>query len=40
MAYLALSRRAFLDIQDIEAYSIEKWGTKVANDYIESIESA
>ena len=40
MAYLALSRRAFLDIQDIEAYSIEKWGAKVANDYIESIEAA
>jgi|TARA_B110000196_G_scaffold122413_1_gene106154 plasmid stabilization system protein ParE len=40
MAYLALSRRAFLDIQGIESYSIEKWGAKVANDYIESIEAA
>lgn len=40
MAYLALSRRAFLDIKDIEAYSIEKWGPKVADEYIDSIESA
>ncbi len=40
MAYLALSRRAFLDIQDIETYSIKKWGTNVADEYIESIEAA
>jgi plasmid stabilization system protein ParE len=40
MAYLGLSRRALLDIQDIEAYSIEKWGRKVASEYLQSIEDA
>ncbi len=40
MAYLGLSRRALLDIAEIEAYSLEKWGGKIANEYLKSIEDA
>lgn len=40
MVELRLSRRALLDIADIEAYSIEKWGEKVAAEYLQSIEDA
>lgn len=40
MAYIGLTRRALLDIRDIEAYSIEKWGTQVAASYLRSIEDA
>ncbi|MGF1531066.1 MAG: type II toxin-antitoxin system RelE/ParE family toxin [Puniceicoccaceae bacterium] len=37
---LRLSRRAVLDIQQIETYSVEKWGAKVAAEYLKSIEAA
>lgn len=40
MAELTLSRRALLDIEEIEAYSIEKWGELVADEYLDSIEDA
>jgi toxin ParE1/3/4 len=40
MIYLALSRRAVLDIAEIEAYSIDKWGSKVAEEYLQRIEDA
>lgn len=40
MAYLRLSRRALLDIQEVETYSVEKWGEKVAAEYLQSIEDA
>ena len=40
MVYLGLSRRALLDIQEIEAHSIEKWGDTVAAGYLQSIEDA
>lgn len=40
MAFLGLSRRALLDIQEIEAFSIEKWGHAVAAEYLQSIEEA
>lgn len=37
---LRLSRRALRDIQQIEVYSKEKWGPKVAEEYLGSIEAA
>ncbi|MCW1923187.1 type II toxin-antitoxin system RelE/ParE family toxin [Luteolibacter arcticus] len=40
MSYLALSRRAVLDLAEIERYSIEQWGKKVAADYLDDIEAA
>jgi len=40
MAFLELTRRALLDIQKIEAFSIEKWGEKIAHEYLDAIESA
>lgn len=40
MVDLKLSRRALLDIADIETYSIEKWGEQVAEEYLQSIEDA
>ncbi len=40
MFNLQLSRRATLDIQHIESYSIERWGEKVADEYLQSIEDA
>ena len=40
MIELRLSRRALLDIGDIEAYSIEKWGEKVTAEYLQGIEDA
>jgi plasmid stabilization system protein ParE len=40
MAFLALSRRATLDLSEIERYSIEQWGKKVAADYLTDLENA
>ena len=40
MFRLQLSRRATLDLQHIESYSIEEWGEKVADEYLQSIEDA
>lgn len=40
MAFLALTRRALSDIDEIERYSAEQWGRKVAAQYLKSIEQA
>ena len=40
MATLALTRRALRDIEEIEAFSIEQWGKRTANEYLNSIELA
>jgi toxin ParE1/3/4 len=40
MAYLAISRRAARDIELIGRYSIERWGKRVAEEYLDSIEQA
>lgn len=40
MVHLALSRRALLDIAEIEVYSMEKWGPRVADEYLKNIEDA
>lgn len=40
MAYIGLTQRALLDIREIEAHSIEKWGEDVAASYLQSIEDA
>ena len=37
---LIISRRAALDISEIEDYSTAKWGKKVAKEYISRIEQA
>lgn len=40
MAHLALTRRALLDIQDIDTFSDTKWGQHVAGEYLDAIEEA
>ena len=40
MVYLELSRRALLDLLEIENYSIQEWGELVAAQYMQSIEDA
>ena len=40
MGYLALSRLAAFELEDIERYSIENWGTAVAERYMGAIEEA
>ena len=40
MATLALTRRALRDLEEIEAYSIEQWGKRTANEYLKNIELA
>jgi plasmid stabilization system protein ParE len=40
VAYIGLTQRALLDIQEIESLSIEKWGEDTASDYLQSIENA
>ncbi len=40
MAFLAISRRAALDLIEIEHYSSEQWGKKVASGYLAEIEDA
>lgn len=40
MAHLALSRRATRDLEVIHRYSIEQWGDRVAEEYLDSIEEA
>ena len=38
MASIHLTRRALLDIKEIKGYSTDKWGDKVAAEYLQSIE--
>ena len=40
MNRLALTRRAARDLEEIQRYSIEKWGERVAEEYLTSIEEA
>ena len=40
MANLALTRRATRDLAEIQRYSIEQWGDRVAEEYLTSIEEA
>ena len=40
MVYLGLSRRALLDLSEIETYSMEHYGELVAAQYMQSIEDA
>ncbi len=40
MARIYISRRAALDLDGIDQYSIQKWGKQVADRYIQSIETA
>lgn len=40
MAYVGLSRRALLDIEEIERFSVERWGQRVADEYLDSIQEA
>lgn len=40
MAWVGLSRRAVRDLEQIERYSEDRWGKRVAQDYLHSVESA
>jgi toxin ParE1/3/4 len=40
MSYLALSRTAAYDLENIRIYSEENWGDEVANRYMGSLEEA
>ncbi|GJL77997.1 MAG: hypothetical protein NPINA01_09860 [Nitrospinaceae bacterium] len=37
---IKLTDRAHFDLQEIEAYSIQRWGRKTANRYLEDIQTA
>ena len=40
MACLGISRRATRDIEEIRRFSVERWGERVAEEYLDSIEQA
>lgn len=40
MARVHLTRRALLDIDEIEQYSIGRWGQRVADTYLQGIDAA
>lgn len=40
MASIHITRRAAFDLDEIDQYSINKWGQQVADDYMQSIELA
>jgi len=40
MAYLGISRRAARDLEEISSYSRERWGDRVAEEYVDDIEAA
>jgi toxin ParE1/3/4 len=40
MAYLAISRRAARDIEEIKRFSCEQWGHRVADEYLDGFEDA
>ena len=40
MAHTYLTDRAFLDIEEIYAYSVEHWGEKTAERYLSQLEEA
>ena len=40
MAYLGISRRAARDMEEIRIFSIQQWGHRVAEEYVDHIEAA
>jgi toxin ParE1/3/4 len=40
MAYLGISRRAAHDIEKIRSFSVEQWGRRIAEEYVDDIEEA
>lgn len=40
MAYVGISRRAARDIEGIRRFSVEHWGQRVAEEYLDSLEQA
>ncbi|WP_268123929.1 type II toxin-antitoxin system RelE/ParE family toxin [Roseivirga pacifica] len=40
MAQIHLTDRTFLDIEDIYEYSVEKWGVKTAERYLDQIQDS
>lgn len=40
MAYLGISRRAARDLEEIRRFSIERWGARVSEEYLDAIEQA
>ena len=40
MAHVELTRRAALDLAEIEQYSIERWGRRVASQYLDAFNQA
>ncbi len=40
MAYLGISRRAAQDLEEIRRFSVEHWGERVAEEYLDGIEQA
>jgi toxin ParE1/3/4 len=39
MAYVGISRRAALDIEEIRQFSVDRWGETVAGEYLDRIEA-
>ena len=39
MARLYLTRRALLDVDEVDRYSVERWGDKVAGRYLNDIQA-
>ena len=40
MGYLGISRRALRDLEEIRRFSVERWGERVAEEYLDNIEQA
>src|SRR5688572_18730405 len=40
MTFAGLTRRALRDLEDIERFSVERWGETVAAGYLEGVEQA
>ncbi len=40
MAYLGISRRAARDLEEIRSFSVEHWGHRAAEEYLDHIEEA
>lgn len=40
MAWVGLSRRAVRDLEQIEQYSEDRWGKRITQDYLRSVEDA
>ncbi len=40
MAYLGISRRAARDLEEIRSFSVEHWGHRVAEEYLDRVEEA